>query len=294
MNYTLKNNGIAVEFTTAGGSYTSVKDAAGLEYLWQADPAYWKGQAPIMFPICGSIRNDEAMLSNGKTIRMGRHGIIRKREWEMMEQTDTTIVFRKTSDEETLAAFPFAFEFYSRYELLDKGLKVTYEVVNTGDEVMPFFVGGHPAFNCPLTEGEDFSDYLFEFETEETCEIPTPVVETGLLDVEHRTLMLDHTKTLRLDHSLFKLDSVLLDTVKSRAVKWYSEKSGKGLYMTYPDFEIFNIWSSNNDGPFVALEPWTGCSTTSAEDDIFEHKFNVKTLAPNESRSFTYTFTFLD
>ena len=32
-------------------------------------------------------------------------------------------------------------------------LDVSYEVTNEGDEDMPFFIGGHPGFACPLDEG---------------------------------------------------------------------------------------------------------------------------------------------
>ena len=28
-------------------------------YLWQGDPEYWSGQAPVLFPICGSVRNGQ-------------------------------------------------------------------------------------------------------------------------------------------------------------------------------------------------------------------------------------------
>jgi hypothetical protein len=57
----LKNEYLTVQFKTLGGQLTSIKDKDGLEYLWQADPNYWNGQAPILFPICGSLRNDWAI-----------------------------------------------------------------------------------------------------------------------------------------------------------------------------------------------------------------------------------------
>ena len=44
---------------------------------------------------------------------------------------------------------------------------MSFEVKNTGEEDMPFFVGGHPAFRCPLFEGEDYTDYKLVFEKPE-------------------------------------------------------------------------------------------------------------------------------
>lgn len=29
---------------------------------------------------------------------------------------------------------------------------------------MPFLIGGHPGFNCPMFAGEKYSDYWIEFE----------------------------------------------------------------------------------------------------------------------------------
>ena len=36
-----------------GAEAVSLKNAAGQEMLWQADPAVWKRHAPILFPVDG-------------------------------------------------------------------------------------------------------------------------------------------------------------------------------------------------------------------------------------------------
>ena len=41
---------------------------------------------------------------------------------------------------------------------------MSYEVTNEGTEDMPFFVGGHPGFKCPLDEGESYDDYELRFD----------------------------------------------------------------------------------------------------------------------------------
>ena len=46
---------------------------------------------------------------------------------------------------------------------------------------MPYFIGGHPGFNCPLLDDEVYEDYYLEFEKEETCSVPRPFPETGCL-----------------------------------------------------------------------------------------------------------------
>ena len=64
MRIALKNNDLEVCFKELGGELTSIKDQDGIEYLWQGDAQYWSGQAPVLFPICGSVRNDMTPLSS--------------------------------------------------------------------------------------------------------------------------------------------------------------------------------------------------------------------------------------
>lgn len=54
--FELKNENLTVQFSELGGQIISIKDTDGVEYLWQGDPTYWSGQAPVLFPICGSLR----------------------------------------------------------------------------------------------------------------------------------------------------------------------------------------------------------------------------------------------
>ncbi len=42
------------------------------------------------------------------------------------------------------------------------------------------------------------------------------------------------------------------------------------------------IWSTTNQSPFIALEPWSGLSTSLEESDIFNAKRNISYVAPKE------------
>ena len=74
MEYALSNDSISIKVSTAGGSFTSI-EAGGREYLWQGDPAVWSGQAPICFPICGGLRDNNAMTFAGHHVKLARHGL---------------------------------------------------------------------------------------------------------------------------------------------------------------------------------------------------------------------------
>lgn len=290
---TLKNNQMEVSFSTNGGTVTSIKDAAGLEYLWQGDKAYWTGQSPILFPICGSIRDDKATLKNGKTTAMPRHGIIRKEEFELFEKTDNSVTFAITNTEAMKEKFPFDFKVYVKHEIEGKSMKVTHIVENTGSEDMPFFVGAHPGFNCPLEDGEIYEDYYIEFEKNETCSVPELDTERGLINITKREKFFENENRLNLKTSLFHKDAILFDEIESRSVKYVSSKSGKGVKIDFPDMPYLVVWDTANDGPFVAIEPWVGLSTCDDESDIFEEKRNLQVAKPGEKKSYTYTISIL-
>lgn len=290
---TINNGQISVGFSTLGGTITSLKDADGLEYLWQGDAEYWTGQSPVLFPICGSIRDDKAVLKNGKTTAMPRHGIIRKDEFVLEEKTENSITFSIESNEKTLEKFPFNYKVYVKHEVEEKSLKVTHIVENTGDEDMPFFVGAHPGFNCPLEDGEKYTDYYIEFEKNETCSVPELDTERGLINITKRSPFFNNENKLQLDSSLFHKDAILFDELASRSVKYVSSKSGKGLQIDFPDMPYLVLWDTANDGPFVAIEPWVGLSTCDDESDVFEEKRNLQIAKPGEKKSYSYTIRIL-
>ncbi len=92
-----------------GGALSSIQDKDGVEYLWQGDPAYWSGQAPVLFPICGSLRGDTAHTETGKILKMPRHGIVRKREFVCTHNQEDRIVFHIESKGVMLEQFPWRF-----------------------------------------------------------------------------------------------------------------------------------------------------------------------------------------
>ena len=59
-NTTLHNENVSVTLKSLGAELTSIKDASGTEYLWQGNPEFWSGQAPVLFPIVGCLRNGTA------------------------------------------------------------------------------------------------------------------------------------------------------------------------------------------------------------------------------------------
>lgn len=282
----LKNDELTVEFKPEGATISSIKDRDGVEYLWQGNPEYWGGQAPVLFPICGSLRNDGATFQVGeKTISgsMPRHGIVRKRTFDLVKHTENEIQFRILSDDEMLKQYPFPFELKLTYRLDGKRLETEYAIRYLGElDAMPFFIGGHPGFNCPLLEDEAFDDYYLEFELEEDCTIPESFPETGLPDFSKRQPMLSKTRILDLNYELFQHDALTFDNLKSRKVALKTKNHQKGLKVSFEDFPFLVVWTTTNKGPFIALEPWSGLSTSLTETDNFIDKTHVTYVEKGE------------
>ncbi|MDY5497218.1 MAG: aldose 1-epimerase family protein [Anaerobutyricum sp.] len=293
MEYKLSNGQLEVIFQTTGAALHSIKDSEGTEYLWQGDANYWSGQAPILFPICGSIRNDQAILPNGEKTTMPRHGIVRKKEFAFVEKTEDSITFEIVSDQEMYKQFPYDFKLCIKYTLEENAVRTTFIVENQDKKEMPFFVGGHPGFRCPVFEGEEYHDYYLKFEKEETCTVPYPVSETGLIDIEKRTVFLNSQNKLPLSHSLFAKDAVILDELKSRKVQLCSKNHGELLEIEFDDFPYLILWSSSNEGPFIALEPWLGLSTCNDEDDEFVKKRNIQKVMPKQIKKYSFLIKIL-
>lgn len=288
MDITISDGTLAVGLTTSGGSLTSLK-LGETEYLWQGDPAVWSGQAPICFPICGGLRDGHATTLSGKKIELARHGFARKSDFELVESTSSSATFRLAASPLSLEGYPFNFEFLANY-VVDAGkLTVSYTTSNQGTEPMPFFVGGHPGFRCPIEQGESYEDYLIRFEKAETSTLCRAVPSTGLIDMEAREdSPTGGTTELALSHELFSFAEKIYDVLDSRSATLTNRTGSRGVKLEFADFSYLVVWSKPN-GDFVAIEPWCGLSTCSDEDDILEHKRGCMVAAPGESLKHSFS-----
>ncbi|WP_234966860.1 aldose 1-epimerase family protein [Olsenella urininfantis] len=258
----------------------------GREHLWQGNARWWPRRAPVLFPIVGSLRNGQATSSAGG-VRLGRHGLARGCEFRLMGQEDSVLRYILASSARTREAYPFDFELSLTFGLSERGLEQVFQVRNVGDVELPFVLGGHPAFNVPVMDGEDFSQYRLEFVRDWSCSSPRIDTESGLLDFSSRVTVLEGESALPLAHELFDVDTLVLEQVPGRSVRLVGP-AGHGVQLDFEGFDYLGVWSAANSAPFVALEPWTGCSTARDEGDVFEEKRGMTKLLPGESleRSF--------
>lgn len=290
MTVTLKNENCTVKCVQDGAMLHSlVKN--GVEYLWQGDKNYWAGQAPVCFPIVGVLKNGKAK-AFGKECNMSRHGVARINPFEIKQQGANYVTFVQNSSDETRAQFPFDYSLEIKYTLNGDTVTTEYTVINTGTEKLPFAIGGHPAFNCPLCADENFEDYSVKFDKVLSKKCLRPDVHTGLVDTAKRFSVLENTDEIKMNHNLFVDDAMVFDNMEAKCAL-LTGKNGKGVKVEYQDFANVLIWSSANGGPFVAIEPWTGISTCLDENEIFENKRGITVLNPDEQASFKFKITLI-
>ncbi|REG94286.1 aldose 1-epimerase family protein [Algoriphagus antarcticus] len=291
MNLTLQSAELTVEINPIGMELSSIKSkSTGLEYIWQGDPAVWNSQAPVLFPIIGALKNGYSLI-NGNKYEMPKHGLVRNsHKPRLIEQTDTSLTFRLTWDEESLKNYPFKFQLDMIFTLVGKTLTIEHHVSNLSEETMLYSLGGHPAFNCPLRDGEVYEDYLLEFAQKETDS--TWIVEdTGLIGLNQR-LMLDNTAILPLHTHLFDNDALIFKQLKSREVTFKHKDRGAILSVNFEDFDYLGIWAKPG-APFVCIEPWLGIGDSSDSNHHFEEKDGILKLEAKESEAKKYSITIL-
>lgn len=291
---TITQGGLEASVDARGAQLRSLR-LGGVEYLWQADERWWPRSAPILFPIVGKIRNDFATCSAGKC-HMGRHGIARNYDHELIEDTGSSLTYRFESTAETREAYPYDFRLEMTYAIEGNAtLAQTFAVTNTGDVDLPFCLGGHPAFNVPLREGEAFEDYTLWFSRAWTGTSPT--ADDGIENYGRMRTMIDGTNRLPLTHGLFANDSFTLEGVPDSTISMVGP-TGHGVRVDFEGFDHIGVWSAGpsaegTPAPFVALEPWCGTATRTDEDDVLEHKQNVIVAAPGQTVRRTFSITLL-
>ena len=145
---TLKNTALTLNISLHGAELTSIRDSFGREFLWQADPAFWKRHSPVLFPIVGSLWNKHFRV-NGREYEMGQHGFARDMDFRLVSEREDEMWFELKSSPETLAKYPYKFTLRIGYRLEANKIHVMWEVSGDDSQTMWFQIGAHPAFYLP-------------------------------------------------------------------------------------------------------------------------------------------------
>lgn len=286
---TLNNGLFSAQIRSFGAELASLRDLrSGTEYIWQADPKWWGSSAPILFPIVCALRGD-SFEYEGKSYTLPRHGLARRREWTVVDSSDTHVRLALTPDEEFRANYPFDWRLETTFTLLNDGLKVDYAVSNPVEAPLWFHLGSHPAVNLPWHADASFGDYVLEFSAEEPeylrylepKNMPVATKAAELVD-----------RRLSLAHELFTPGALVLANVQSRSVRLSSPGRAGALTMDLGGAPWLGLWQPVGGAPFLCLEPWYG-----VDDHILPNpgpdltkKSGIRCLAQGETFTGGYAF----
>jgi galactose mutarotase-like enzyme len=272
----ISNGQISVKVNHKGAELISLwNHALQLEYMWDANPAFWAKTSPVLFPIIGTLKNN-AFVYDGQRYDLPRHGFARDYIFELEQKEDSKLVFLMKHSEHTLKVYPFEFDLRVIYTLEGFKLLVTYEVSNPADNKMYFSIGGHPAFKVPLIAGTTYEDYFLKFDQNEDSD-QWLISKEGLIEQISAALFAGEN-VLPLTHELFYKDALVFKDLKSSVISIRSHKHTHGLDFSFPGFPYFGIWAFK-DADFVCLEPWCGIADSVDHDQLVEHKEGIVELA---------------
>ncbi|MBS6398108.1 MAG: aldose 1-epimerase family protein [Clostridiales bacterium] len=275
----LSSENYQVAIDTLGAELKSFTDPSGREFIWNADPAYWNGSSPLLFPTIGNVRNGRTIIE-GISREMPQHGFCKSSQFSVSGQSENEVTFSLTDSDATHPIYPYAFKLCLTYRLCGNHLQMTCQVFNRDSRTMYYHIGAHPGFMCPLEEGEAFTDYILEFEKDEHLNATVYDLKNCCFSSGTHRLYAEKGRTISLAPELFNDDAIFFEHTDSNVVRLLNPASGKGVAVDYTDFVSVAFWTPLGGAPFLCVEPWNGSAIYDDEDDIFTHKRNIQSLEP--------------
>lgn len=282
MEYQIKSEKLHVKISSLGGELISVKKE-GRETLWQNQTGDWKGHAPILFPICGHF----GVAVDGVVYPMELHGVARKSEFLMVEQSENKIRLLLTDNENTRRVYPYAFRFFVEYEVAGERLFVRFTVENPSDTPLFYSVGAHESF---LLEG-DVDGYQLHFEEEEDF-IHMPHNGGGYLTGERVCLGKGRIFPIPKE-MLLASNTIIFEKIRSNTL-WLEKRSGERVVeITKENFPHLLLWRPSGRANMICIEPWLNLPDVEKEDyKEFSKKKGIQTLLPHKSHTYCRTITY--
>ena len=288
--HTLTNGTLTINVKEHGAELSSIRKGE-VEYLWQADPAFWGRHSPVLFPIVGSVWEAKYRVGD-KEFSLGQHGFARDMKFTLLSKTENEIAFRLESTEETLAKYPWPFVLDIEYKLHDNNVDVIWKVTNPGAEEMFFQIGAHPAFYYPDYDVEKMERGYLSFDKSEGLQC-IRIKAKGCVDAETKyPLEIPEDGLLPLTKETFDaIDTIMMQDSQIGKTTLHRTDKSPWLSVTF-DAPVVGIWSPpTKKAPFICLEPWYGrCDTFEYAGD-YRDKDWMNRLAPGQTFATSYTIT---
>jgi len=281
----IKSNKLTVGIDTLGSELMYINGESGTEFLWNGEKSVWSYRSPILFPICGGLKNDTYTL-DANEYTMPKHGFVRKAEFEGKKISESKAEFIFKSNPERMEKFPFEHIFKTVFEVCDNTLKVSYIVENLSGREMYFSVGAHEGYSCP----EGIEEYEVQFDEPQT-------LDTYCLDgtiIGNKTeRVIENSKVLPLKTEYFTTDALIFKNVNFKKVTLAHKNSSKKVVLEFDTPNNFLIWQKPG-AKYICLEPWDGISDSVNSDGDITHKEAIVKLGKDKTYTMVHEMKFFE
>ena len=280
MNISISGGVLRATIDTYGGKIVGLTDGRR-EYIWQDTCCYWPDRAGILCPTSGRVYGGE-MTYAGKRYAMPLHGFAYTSEMKLKHKSSSTLVLTLSGDG-TDGIYPFPFELRVTYTVTGKCLNVDATVTNTGVGEMYYTMGFHPWLNVPIESGHEFSEYSVCFP--KAGDVHKCVMSDGVLDTGKREEYALCGNGIKLRHSLFDNDALMLDGTNGEAVI-LKKDGGMALALRYTGMPYIGLWHlEKREVPFLCLEPMTALPGRDGVTEDWSERKDVYRLERGQSKT---------
>lgn len=290
MLYTIENKYLRITANTCGAELKSIVSLdEELERLWQGDEKSWTGQAPLLFPLIGRLKEERYDWA-GKSYSMPIHGFANRSEFTYVPAGENTLSFTLTDTPETYARYPFHFRLTVRYVLQGRTIRKEHTVENLTDGEMLYELGGHEGYNIALYAGERMAQYYAEFKNDG---LMTYTTDEAIMFNEGLSPVAMDGRRIYLDREVFANDALVLANAEDGTVTIGCGGNGRRITVCAPDFPYLGLWTMYRpfDTNYICVEPWSSLPDCNYLGYDLKDKPGVRTLAAHETETLAYTIT---
>ena len=285
--YIIENEFLKIEINPHGGCLKSIYDKRKKkELLYQPDGRSWSGQDVVIFPVIAALKNHRYKV-DCKSYSLKNHGLIRYNDVYLVSQNEEEITLGFDDNEETLKLYPFKFHFEITYKLENDKISIKYHVINKNDKTMYFSVGGHPALGVNLINGE-FENVAIEVDG--IFHKQYLLNEEGSQIVGERNININGYKKISKEE-ITVYHTLIYDARKVKSIKL---KINDNCFI----FDVLNapivaIWSMEETGNFICVEPWWGLPDYDIPEEEISKKKEIIELDSQKEFETGYSITVL-
>jgi galactose mutarotase-like enzyme len=274
-NVRIANEHLSVEVAPLGAEMQNLVTSDGANWLWNGDPQFWAGRAPVLFPMVGRAPEDHVRIE-GQRYKMSQHGFARRSEFELLDSGEDFSRFELRANPVTHEVYPYEFSLVIEHRLEGRGVRITAEVQNLDQRAMLYGIGFHPAFLWPLPgcEGQKHKVTLDNEAEPLMVQLSEGLVKPGKVPSPFAE------GELVLHDDVFKADALIFPEGAGTSLRYAADN--RAIRFSWENLPNLAIWSRMG-GQFVCLEPWHGTAAMVEGSDALEERPFVVVLGPGES-----------